>query len=132
MVSAYEPVRHYGYCQRPDEQVYFHGRDFYRLTPGSPPPVLGEGVEIELNPQESGIAKKVIRITEPLSEEGKVLSYDSKKGWGFLRAPDGETVFLHVLDLTPGWIPIIGTRVRYYRGYKRGRARACWVQERVA
>lgn len=102
----------------------FHGRDFVRISPGGPPPICGEEVLIQ---EETPRLSVVQRVHKPVGGEGVVSSFDSLKGWGFIDSAE-EKLFVHKDDIEGGRIPIIGAEVRFYRGYRRGRARACWVQ----
>ena len=96
-----------------------------RISPGGPLPICGEEVHIE---ERFPRLTEVRRSTKPVIEEGFVASFDSVKGWGFVGDSQGERLFLHKVDIEGGGIPVIGVRVRFFRGYSRGRARACWVQ----
>jgi cold shock CspA family protein len=110
----------YGFCSSENgSDLYFHARDFHRLTPGEPPPILGEPVREEFG--------KIFRKEVPSITLGQVHSFDSKKGWGFI-SYGSEKIFFHVKDTLEGWMPVIGGGVRFYVGYHDQRPRACWVE----
>lgn len=69
----------------------------------------------------------ICRLDHPLRCEGVVLSFDSKRGWGFVKSGNRDRVFLHRSDCHAGWLPNIGEKVAFYLGYKNGRGRACWA-----
>lgn len=117
-VLLFSRERHFGFCVSGEDEIYFHAQNFHRITPGGPPPILGERVEIQ--------AKRVSRIEPPILLEGVVHSFDSRKGWGFIKREE-ETFFLHKSDLLEGWLPVIGGRVQFYAGEKLGKPRACWI-----
>jgi len=73
-------------------------------------------------------ATQVQRRVQPLKLEGRVKSFESAKGWGFLLGEDGIECFLHRSDVIDGKIPIRGQRVVYYRGTKLGKPRAFYVE----
>ena len=124
---------HYGFCQsRTDsgEEVFFHAQDFHRLEPGGPLPIIGEPVE--LGEVSSGDGRRprtsrVLRVKKPQLAEGVIHSFDSNKGWGFVNWDEGQA-FFHMSDRAEEWMPIIGTSITFYVGYKSGRPRACWAR----
>jgi cold shock CspA family protein len=120
----------YGFADNSEREVFFHAQDFHRLAPGGPPPVLGEPVEIEGVIEDAGRrprAGSVNRMSSQPLLTGRVKSYDSKKGWGFILY-DGGQAFLHASESMQGWLPVIGTDVQFYLGTRQGKARACWVR----
>jgi len=120
----------YGFAANSEaEEVFFHAQDFHRLEPGGPLPVLGENVgigEIE-NSGRRPRARSVHRLQVQSRVQGKVRSYDSRKGWGFVDYADGQA-FLHASEAMAGWLPVIGTSVEFFLGVKGGKPRACWVR----
>lgn len=121
----------YGFAANPEsDEVFFHAQDFHRLEPGGPLPVLGERVEVEGVVVDSGRRPRaglVRRIDAPRQTRGRIKSFDSNKGWGFILYDEGQA-FLHASEAMEGWLPVIGTEVDFYVGIKRGKPRACWVK----
>jgi cold shock CspA family protein len=53
---------------------------------------------------------------------GKVATFKSEKGYGFLRRADGEDdIFFHVSDFDQGIEPSTGQTVEFTIGQRRGR-----------
>ena len=130
-ISMFSPSGMYGFASDPEGmEVFFHAQDFYRLTPGGPPPVLGETVGVCEIDTESGNRPRAGMVKRTSSQplmQGHVRSFDSQRGWGFADHADGQA-FLHASELMSGWLPVIGSPIEFYLGSKKGRARACWVR----
>lgn len=133
-INMFSAHRGYGFCS--DEEgnsVFFHAEDFHRLTPGGPPPILGEWVEIGTewspSPQPNGSPRtNYVKRVEPHSAVvGTVKSFDVKAGWGFVIDPEGTEYFLHRSDMVGTGIPLGGGSVSFYRCFKRNKPRACHV-----
>jgi len=131
-VAKYFPDRLYGFLRQADgSEAFFHLGDFDVGAVGDPPPVIGEEVEAQIEPNESGNrapkALKVSRLRLPALIQGKVESFSEKKGWGFALSDEGESYYLHRSEVLAGKLPTVGQRVRFYGGFKNGRPRACYV-----
>ena len=130
-ISMFSPSGMYGFALGPDgDEVFFHAQDFHRLEAGGPPPVLGESIEVSDIDAEAGNrpqARSVRRLETQSLVEGRVKSFDSTKGWGFVEYAGGQA-FLHASETMSGWLPVIGTQVEFYVGHRKGRPRACWVR----
>ena len=134
-ISLYVQAKHYGFAVHSGRSVYFQAGDFCRLTPGGPPPILGEEVEVEGLGTRSGgnlpQARRVSRTVCPSLLLGRVQSFDPDKGWGFANLAESEQIlFFHASDLLEPWVPSVGAQIKFYSGHKPGhnRARACWVR----
>lgn len=130
-VTMYTPDRGYGFVKdEEDNTVFFSAASFERLTPGGPPPVVGEQVEV-LEVQDTGKdypkALRVIRKAAPAILSGIVKRFDSKGGWGFVIGDDGIEYFLHRSDIASSVIPIAGGRAVFYPCRRKGKPRACHV-----
>ena len=131
VVELYATTHGYGFCVGEDlPRVFFRIEDFHRDAGDLVLPVAGEKVDIEGwdDASPSPRASKVMRLSPPDSLEGTVKSFDSRKGWGFISTPDGETHFLHRSDMLQPFVPIIGTKVSFYSGLRRGKKRACHIR----
>lgn len=130
-VVKFLPEKLYGFCQGPDgDEVFFHAQDFHRVVPGGPLPILGEKVSVEVAATSQGRrprANRVLRMQVPCSAEGTVKSFDSNRGWGFVDFGEVEPAFFHMSDRAIPWMPVIGSRIQFFVGYKSGRARVCWA-----
>ena len=130
-VDLYSVDQGYGFCLPllgDQPRVFFRVEDFTRLNMGGPLPISGEEVKVPeiLEGTPSPRARAVIRVHDPVLHQGRVKSFDSSKGWGFIEAPSG-VFFLHRSDLRDPFLPVIGTSVAFYAGLRRGRPRACYV-----
>lgn len=123
----------YGFCKDPEsegDEVFFHAQDFHRMEPGGPLPIIGEPVEIENVTNGDGRrprAGRVLRAQPPKLVTGVIHSFDSDKGWGFVNW-DGGQAFFHMSDRAEEWMPVIGSAITFFVGYKSGRPRACWAR----
>lgn len=130
-VCLYVPEKLYGFCEADALQVFFH-IGVFAIAEGEPPPILGEPVDVEYDPQvvkgPAPRALKVTRIERPLKLSGDVKSFDPKTGWGFIAGSDGRDYFLHRSDVVGNRMPVKGQRVSFYAGAKRGRPRACHIE----
>lgn len=135
-VDLYVPTKLYGFCEDDEGfRVFFHMGAF---RPGGDPmgtpvpPVLGEPVDVEHQPaEEEGKAPRatsVTRLTQPTLLEGVVESFNPTRGWGFVKAPDGTSCYLHRSEVQDGRLPAADQRVQFYMGLKEGRPRACYVR----
>ena len=124
----YSPKNHFGWCSTEAGEVFFHARGFLKLRPSEPGPVYGEPVVLEVQQGERGLrSNKVSRTAAQALLEGNVKSYDSTKGWGFLRQVGSDDIFFHKGDFSFPWVPVIGSAVTFYLGESKGKPRACWV-----
>lgn len=128
----FSPEGLYGFClSQEGEEVFFHAQDFHRSTPGEPPPILGEEVEVGSLIMNQGNRAKASLVKRPRPPEllsGLLRSFDSRRGWGFVELEDTRNVFLHMSDRAEDWMPVIGTRISFYLGVKNGKTRACWAR----
>ncbi len=78
---------------------------------------------------EGGKAKIIRRKCVPELCYGVVESFDPQKGWGLVRqfGSPREKLFLHKSEIDPGWVPLKGTAVKFYKGSSKGKPRACRV-----
>jgi cold shock CspA family protein len=135
-VEMYSPGKLYGFCEAPDQRVFFHQEAFQAgRWPDElgPPPILGEEVDVEYPSSEPGSdraprASSVVRVTAPCKIVGVVETFHEENGWGFARGDDGESYYLHRSEVEDGRLPLAGMRVFFYRGFKNGRPRACFVR----
>jgi len=124
---------HYGFCQSPEVEgleVFFHAQDFHRTNPGEPLPIVGEEVQVGEITDGQGRrprTNRVLRVHSPKLLEGTVVSFDSQKGWGFVDWEGGQA-FFHMSDREIDWMPVIGSQVYFYLGYKGARERVCWAR----
>ncbi len=129
-VDLYAVNQGYGFCQDLDHDLraFFRVEDFHRLSTEGPLPICGETVSVDVvvHGGKAPRAKGLRRVVEPRLLHGKVRSFDSNKGWGFV-THDGDDYFLHRSDLTVPFAPISGSFVKFYAGVRRGRGRACYV-----
>jgi len=135
-VDFYLEEKGYGFIENESgERYFFRGENFFRRSPEHPMPISGEEVSVgytEDREKGSSVAKEVKRLSSPQQTSGVVESFDTVKGWGFIREYGNQTkVYLHVSDLSSGWVPIKGSRVKFCKGWKKGRPRACYVKEDV-
>jgi cold shock CspA family protein len=122
-VSMYSPSKLWGFCQSLEGEFYFHASNFFRRVPGEPGPILGEPVLLD----GEGSQRRVYRTRAPVMEVGRVRSFDSKRGWGFLELR-GNLIFLHRSDLVFSFVPVIGSEVEFFLGERGGKPRACWAK----
>jgi len=137
-VALYAPDRFYGFCEGEDKRVFFHLEAFITgRWPGlqeSPPPILGEEVSVEYDPDagskngKAPRAKRVERIHPPLQIKGIVESFYPDTGWGFARGEDGASYYLHRSEVLNGRLPLPGQEVWFFGGSKKGRPRSCHVR----
>lgn len=134
-VDKYMPTKLYGFVSRDDgQQAFFHLGAFqspFRQDP-FPPPIVGERVMVEVLPQgldnKAPKAKSVVRMEPAVQLEGTVDTFDHRTGYGFVDGADGTAYYLHVSEVQYGRLPMRGQRVRFYKGFKAGRPRACHVE----
>ena len=131
-VDLYSVDQGYGFClplQGGTPRVFFRVEDFCRLDMEGPLPISGEKVEVPevIEGVPSPRARTVLRVDKPVLQSGRVKSFDSNKGWGFIEAASG-VFFLHRSDLRDPFLPVIGTAVSFYPGIRRDRPRACYVR----
>lgn len=126
-VLLYVPSRLYGFCgDESGRRVFFHASHFNPMSPGGPPPLLGEFVDVEL--AEEGRASSVRRVRSMPPITGVVDSFDAKTGWGFIRGDDRVSYFLHRSDVVHNRLLVRGQRVQFHAGHKNHRPRACYVE----
>jgi len=131
LVSAFSQKDLFGFVIDEDgSEFFFHAQDFHRKNPGGPLPIVGEEVEIEgiVEGGKRPRASIVTRQTTPVPLEGIVASFDSNKGWGFVDYGVSDKAFFHMSDRAVEWMPVIGSRIIFFKGYKSGRARVCWAR----
>lgn len=134
-VEKYHPKKLYGFVQDDaGKQAFFHVRSFHWGDfPTYPPPIVGERVEVEYDPEtrssdQAAKARRVARLAEPVSLSGFVEDFNPEHGWGFIRSSDGRSHYLHRSEMTDGRLPMPGTEVTFYEGFRKGRTRACYVK----
>ena len=117
----YNPSGFYGfYIMGDGEEFQFHANRFQKLFVEGPPPIVGEALCV--------CGELVRRVSPPPHTYGVVISFDSKRGWGFIEYGNSSSrAFLHLSDCLGVWLPQIGKPVKFYEGFKNGRSRACWV-----
>ena len=131
-VELYSPDRMYGFAEFGQDRVFFHLEAFH--AEGGPPPIIGEEVEVELGPDvETGADKapralRVRRVVVPVRIEGVVESFNPEKGWGFVKGVDGVSYYLHRSEVEDGRLPLPNQQATFFKGFKRDRPRACYVQ----
>ncbi len=135
-VALYSPDRMYGFAEGEGQRVFFHVESFvygkWQSVEQPPPPIIGEEVLVEFgektDPDKAPRATSVERTSPPLFLRGVVESFNVVKGWGFAKGTDGDSYFLHRSEVMEGKVPLPGQEVTFYRGYKKGRPRACYVK----
>lgn len=151
-VHKYIPDRLFGFCVGADgSQVFFHLATFHpgeavikrckncsttgcSWVDAPPPPILGEEVEVTLDPesqvQESRAprAARVERVAEPRLIGGVVDMFDGHRGFGFVLGDDGVSYHLHTSEILDKRIPRKGQTVMLFPGTRQGRPRACHVK----
>lgn len=132
LVVKYIPGGLYGFAQDADgnERVFFHLTVFDPL--GGPPPVVGEEVEVELDPfspPDRPKAARVARLGIPALRTGVVARFDHNVGYGFVSDEQGAQFFLHRSEMPNGMLPSMGMKVSFYAGRAIGssKPRACHV-----
>jgi cold shock CspA family protein len=127
VVDLYSIAHGYGFCQHGEKRFFFRVEDFLR-GPDDPLPICGERVHVGrvVQGRKSPRAMSLTRINKPTRLAGRVRSFDSGKGWGFIDH-EGEDFFLHLSDLMVSFIPVIGSQVTFYAGIRRGKPRSCYV-----
>jgi len=129
----YHPQQRYGFVQGEDTaQVFFHLRHFQPGKWITPPPIVGEPVEVlwcpEIEPgQKAPKATEVHRVAAPVHLVGVVEGFHETRGWGFVRDGQGQSHYLHRSEMTDGRLPLPGMKVMFYRGIRMDRPRACYV-----
>lgn len=138
-VVMYSAARLYGFAspEGSEEEVFFHLESFHHgeftTTEPGPPPIVGEMVEVEYIPGSgrgggAPRASRVVRAEPPEALVGTVESFDERKGWGFIKADNGQDFYLHRSEVEGGRLPLPGRRVSFFRGFRQGRPRACHVR----
>ena len=99
-----------------------------------PPPILGEEVDVILDPdqdKEPGKAPKATRVTRrvgPPALFGTTHSFDRQRGYGFVTGEDGVSYHLHASEILDGRIPRPGQGVMFFAGVRQAKPRACHVK----
>ena len=140
VVTMFTPARGYGFCCgktncsdpcrcTSEESLYFHVGVFERLTPGGPPPIVGEQVvAVRDTVADRPRALKVQRSTPPVLLRGTVMSFDPGRGWGFIEeSQTKEKYFLHRSEMESMALPTRNQRVSFYAGVREGKKRACYI-----
>ncbi len=119
----------YGFCSCDEySKVFFRVEDFHKQDHTEPQPILGEKVlvsqikEVGRNPKSFSVK----RLQTPILVEAEVQSFDSVKGWGFASCYLG-TYFIHKSEFVDSFIPVIGSKVSFYSGKKKGKNRGCYI-----
>jgi cold shock CspA family protein len=129
-IDFYSVSGGYGFCEDGETRVFFNSLAFKGMGQDDPLPITGEEVEVTDMKEVQGKSQKsnsVVRLKKPGTGTGEVVSFNSKAGWGFIISDQREMVFLHKSDLFGEWVPVIGTRLSFFKGEKKGRIRACYV-----
>lgn len=141
-IESFNPKKQFGFCVSRDgeKRAFFHATCFLDSAVSGTPPIPGEMVEVTLSGGEasptkdgpSAKARLVRRLDAPNWVSGKIRSFDSKTGWGFIEGSEGLVYFLHQADiLNTETVPVIGSSVRFCLGSSKdgagGRPRACAV-----
>jgi len=151
-VFKYIPMKMYGFCQDTSGfEVFFHLAAFHPgpsvevvhcstcasapsclLTGDAPPPILGEPVEVNYDPHDSGTkaprASQVSRLVVPTMIVGMVESFDTQRRYGFIKGSNGTSYHLHESEVIDGRLPMAGRQVVFYPGIREGRPRACHIR----
>lgn len=97
-----------------------------------PPPILGEVVEVEVDLSGTGDraprASRVHRLEAPKLIQGRVETFDSFRGYGFIIGADGVSYHLHKSEVLNGRLPTAEQKVSFFAGTRQGRPRACHVK----
>lgn len=134
LVVKYIPGGLYGFAQRrgheEDPRVFFHLTVFD--PQGGPPPIVGEEVEVEVDPHSPPDRPKALSATRtylPPERVGTVARFDHNVGYGFVTDERGELFFLHRSEMPNGQMPAMGMKVSFYAGEPLGgnKPRACHV-----
>jgi len=133
-VVMYSTTKFYGFVADGNTQVFFHLESFRPGDYGEPfpPPLCGEDVLVEYTPG-SGMGGKapralwVDRVKAPDFLHGVVETFNEQRGWGFIQSDAGENFYLHRSEVKEGRMPLAGRRVSFYRGFREGRPRACFI-----
>ena len=152
-IFKYIPEGLYGFAEDDTGQVFFHLGTF---DPGilpdkppccascnqpgctwwvSPPPILGEPVEVILRDVQEEYegqvrapkAQRVQRLEPAVPHEGTVDVFDSARGFGWVLS-EGTSYHLHRSEIADGKLPQHGQRVVFYAGTRKGKPRACHVK----
>jgi len=131
----YTPGKLYGFARSAaGHEVFFHREVFRSGAEGeAPAPIVGERVQVEYDPHAAAVpgkpprAVKVERLDPAVLLFGEVEQFDPGKGWGFLKADDGVSYYLHRSEVLDGRLPLPGSRVSFYGGSRQNRPRACYV-----
>lgn len=127
-IEKYFPDRLYGFLLCEGEPIFFHRGDFDPGEWPEPPPIIGEELEVDLAVgSKNRKARKARRIHPPVVLEGKVDTFNPETGWGFAIGEDDVSYYLHRSEVLEGLLPMPGCSVRFYKGFKKRRPRACYV-----
>lgn len=133
-VLKYVPSKLYGFVvDAGGNQIFFHIRAFkWGSLRSYPPPIIGEEVDVEYDPDskhngQAPKAKYVYRLEEPKAAYGTVEDFNEERGYGFIKTEDGRSHYLHRSEMTDGRLPLPGTEVTFFEGFRQGRTRACYV-----
>jgi cold shock CspA family protein len=135
-VEMYAPEKLYGFAETEVDRVFFHLETFIGGTwPGieaSPPPLVGERVRVTFTPNPDSDkpprASLVERVEAPVQVDGVVDSFNTTRGWGFIKGSDGVSYYLHRSEVPGGKLPLPNQEASFFVGFKRGRPRACYVR----
>lgn len=136
-VDLYSPDQLYGFTEAEGLSVYFHLGSFvaghWEGMDIAPPPILGEEVQVvfdssTMSNKKAPRASSVTRLARPIFVQGVVESFNPGTGWGFAGDSAGQSYYLHRSEVEGGRLPLPGQQVSFFRGFKRGRPRACHVK----
>lgn len=154
VVTKYIPDRLYGFVGdlETSQQAFFHlgvfdpkhlwvphkhcsrcPRGGCSWSQTAPPPILGELVEVSGalgsgSPGQAPRASRVERLSTPIAVRGKVETFDSQRGYGFIAGEDGLVYHLHQSEMTEKRIPLSNQAVIFYAGTREKKPRACHVR----
>lgn len=131
-VQKYVPEHLFGFVAQGDREIYFHLRSFDYGEWETPPPIIGEEVEVDWDPEaevedRAPRARSVRRLKAPVERFGTVETFNDKSGYGFIATPEGSA-YLHRSEVLHGRLPMPGQAVRFYEGRRQDRVRAVYVE----
>lgn len=131
-VEKYHPEKGFGFASNSTHRVFFHAQSF-RPGKWTSPPIVGEEVIVTFDDTDVPEGKEpsasdVCRMTPPITLRGKVASFDTRTGWGFVEGEDGVTYYLHRCEVKDNRIPVMGKTCQFVAGSRKGKPRACYVE----
>lgn len=146
-IAKYIPDRLFGFVSVDGDDLYFHLGKFDPKGPWpglshtcsvcdkfvfnweSPPPILGEPVEVTVTCGDPPSTKRIIRTVQPVLVHGLVEFVDHQHGYGFAKGQDGSMYHVHRSEMLYGGIPRVGSTVTFFAGKRMGQPRACHAHE---